>query len=412
MHIRHEGVLGKLMNWYSIFVILRDRVLPEAAAFDVFLDCSSEDACRYYLIDHGNKTICWLRRRTTSDLGVSDVCNVLHLRALLNEEYWTHAEYMPKDENHLASSRAELQATLASSMLDHMTSEGSTTPFTTEECNAYLLALEKAAESGFMIYLNWSIVHSRNVNLYGQSGTWPDRTTTAEGRQTLARPSSSETLKESSDIQHDSLENIWAGRITHTHHCRDLLTDSPDQPASTQHPVQPSSPHFISISLEGGNENAGRSNKQGHSVVGQCKTRIGRTAIPRDRHYLARATSHPYRSASSTGNASNKTTQSNHDEAFAKHPSSGTEAVIPRTKTIIKSNLPIDEVMQRLIEHGCHDVTNNLDLGSISQDPVACGGLGNVYLAKLQSGLEVAVKCLSTLRNLDTSDQSSKLLKV
>ncbi|KAG9126267.1 hypothetical protein FRC07_004155 [Ceratobasidium sp. 392] len=118
MYIRHDGVLDKLMSWYNVFVVLRDRVLPEAAAFDVFLDCSSEGTCRYYLIDHGNKTICWLRRRTTSDLGVSDVRNVLHLRALLNEEYWTHAEYMPKDENHLGSSRAELQAALASSMLE------------------------------------------------------------------------------------------------------------------------------------------------------------------------------------------------------------------------------------------------------------------------------------------------------
>ncbi|KAG8720556.1 hypothetical protein FRC09_009376 [Ceratobasidium sp. 395] len=157
MYIRHNGVLDQLMTWHSVFVTLRDQVLPEAEAFDVFLDCSSEGTCRYYLIDHASKTICWLRRRTTSDLGVSDVRNVLHLRALLNEEYWTHAEYMPKNENHLASARAELQAALASSMLDHMTSEGSTSPFTTEECNAYLLALDKAAESGHMIYLNWSI---------------------------------------------------------------------------------------------------------------------------------------------------------------------------------------------------------------------------------------------------------------
>ncbi|KAG8764064.1 hypothetical protein FRC12_008300 [Ceratobasidium sp. 428] len=157
MCIRHDGVLDQLMNWYGVYVILRDQVLPEAVAFDVFLDCSSEGTCRYYLIDHANKTICWLRRRTTADLGVSDVRNVLHLRALLNEEYWTHAEYMPKNENHLASARTELQAALASSMLDNLTSEGSTSPFTTEECDAYLLALDKAAQSGHMVYLNWSI---------------------------------------------------------------------------------------------------------------------------------------------------------------------------------------------------------------------------------------------------------------
>lgn len=37
--------------------------------------------------------------------------------ALLNEEYWTHLEYVPKDENHLGSARTELQGALASSML-------------------------------------------------------------------------------------------------------------------------------------------------------------------------------------------------------------------------------------------------------------------------------------------------------
>ncbi|QRV98025.1 WW domain protein [Ceratobasidium sp. AG-Ba] len=236
MYIRHENVLGEVMNWYNVFVTLRDHVLPEAAAFDVFLDCSSEGTCRYYLIDHANKTICWLRQRTTSDLGISDVRNVLHLRALLNEEYWTHAEYMPKDENHLGSSRAELQAALASSMLDHMTSEGSTSPFTTEECEAYLLALDKASSSGFMIYLNWSIarvmgllVHSRNVNLYGQYGARLDRTATVEGRRHPFRSSlylyRSRMLGGGPEIHLNRLENLWVDRIIYTHHWRALLRD-------------------------------------------------------------------------------------------------------------------------------------------------------------------------------------------
>ena len=240
MYIRHENVLDRLMEWHRTFVILRDRVLPDAAAFDVYLDCSGGNTCRYYLVDHANRTICWLRQRTTADLGISDVRNKLHLRALLYEEYWTHAEYMPKNENHLGATRAELEGAIASSMLDHMTSEGSTSPFTTEECKAYLLGLDKAAESGHMLYLNWSIarimgllVHSRNVNVYGQFGARLDRTATVEGRRHPPRGSGylyQSSLYGGGPVIHlNRLENLWVDRIIYTHHWRALLKDLNDE---------------------------------------------------------------------------------------------------------------------------------------------------------------------------------------
>ncbi|QRV98024.1 Ephrin type-A receptor 4 [Ceratobasidium sp. AG-Ba] len=61
-------------------------------------------------------------RRTNSydDNNAGDIPetrNLLHLRALLNEEYWTHAEYMPKGKDHLASYHARLQGALVNSML-------------------------------------------------------------------------------------------------------------------------------------------------------------------------------------------------------------------------------------------------------------------------------------------------------
>lgn len=240
MYLRHEGVLNQLMVWYGIFVVLRNHVKPDAVVFDVFLDCSGGNTCRYYLVDHGNKTICWLRQRTTADLGISDVRNMLHLRALLHEEYWTHVEYMPKDENHLGAARAQLQGALASCLLDHMTSEGSTSPFTKSECKAYLLALDKAAESGHMVYLNWSIarvmgllVHSRNVNLYGQYGARLDRTATVEGRRHPPRLaaflSRSGLLGGGPEIHLNRLENLWVDRIIYTHHWRALLKDLSDE---------------------------------------------------------------------------------------------------------------------------------------------------------------------------------------
>ncbi|KAG8716310.1 hypothetical protein FRC08_009617 [Ceratobasidium sp. 394] len=236
IYIRHPGQLGHIMEWYNVFVALRNHVLPGASAFDVYLDCNGRDTCRYYMIDHANKTVCWLRQRTTSEINISDVRSTMGLRALLNEEYWTHAEYMPKNENHLAATRAELQGSLAASLLDHMTSEGSTSPFTKAECESYLFALNKAAESGYMIHLNWSIarvmgllVHSRNVNLYGQYGARLDRTATVEDKRHPARSSSylyRNALLGGGPIIHlTRLENLWVDRIIYTHHWRALLHD-------------------------------------------------------------------------------------------------------------------------------------------------------------------------------------------
>lgn len=62
---------------------MRNHVLPSAATFDVFLDCNGRNTCRYYMIDHANKTICWLRQRSTSDIGLSDVRSTLGLRELV-----------------------------------------------------------------------------------------------------------------------------------------------------------------------------------------------------------------------------------------------------------------------------------------------------------------------------------------
>ncbi|KAH7329859.1 hypothetical protein B0J17DRAFT_679957 [Rhizoctonia solani] len=163
-YIRHPNQLTYIEEWYAVFRELRNRVLPSAATFDVFLDCDGRNTCRYYMIDHANRTICWLRERQTSDIGIADVRSVLGLRALLFEEYWTHLEF-------------------------HY-------PFTKTECKSYLFSLNQAAESGHMLFLNWSmltlsmtcearimglLVHNGNVDIYGQYGACLDRTATVDG---------------------------------------------------------------------------------------------------------------------------------------------------------------------------------------------------------------------------------------
>ncbi|KAG9085544.1 hypothetical protein FS749_004336 [Ceratobasidium sp. UAMH 11750] len=71
----------------------------------------------------------------------------------------------------------------------------------------------------------------------------------------------------------------------------------------------------------------------------------------------------------------------------------------------------VDEVIRCLVEHGCQDITGELDPSSISSDPIASGGSSNIHLGKLRDGTEVAIKSLFNLRSLDASNKSFKLLK-
>ncbi|QRV83989.1 Tyrosine kinase family catalytic domain protein [Ceratobasidium sp. AG-Ba] len=233
MCIERDSVLDLVMNWYSVFVTLRDRVLPDAAGFDVFLDCSNKGTCRYYMVDHTNATICWLSQRATFNLGVR---NVLERQELLEEEYWTHAEYMPKDDGHSGTSRPELKRLLASMAIDAATSSA-TAPLALEECLTYLKLLNDLVDSK-SVHANWLVarimgllgeefqvvlapkpqidlwlypVRSRNIQLRGQDGARLDCTVTAKGGLHLFRsPLYFDRIKLS------SLESRWAGRIAYT----------------------------------------------------------------------------------------------------------------------------------------------------------------------------------------------------
>ncbi|KAG8698679.1 hypothetical protein FRC08_005768, partial [Ceratobasidium sp. 394] len=75
----------------------------------------------------------------------------------------------------------------------------------------------------------------------------------------------------------------------------------------------------------------------------------------------------------------------------------------------ISSNTPPAEIIEHLTEHGCADLTSDLDPSSFSIQPVERGGFGFVYREKLRDGRQVAIKALRV--SLDADDEADKLPK-
>ncbi|KAG8789802.1 hypothetical protein FRC12_013182 [Ceratobasidium sp. 428] len=95
----------------------------------------------------------------------------------------------------------------------------------------------------------------------------------------------------------------------------------------------------------------------------------------------------------------------------ALYQSTPNTAPKPEITDTITSIMQMDEVIQHLIQHRCPEITKDLDLDSCSHRPIEWGGFSEVYLGKLHSGTEVAIKCSRKLQSLDRSGGSSEILK-
>ncbi|KAG8745584.1 hypothetical protein FRC12_014508 [Ceratobasidium sp. 428] len=76
---------------------------------------------------------------------------------------------------------------------------------------------------------------------------------------------------------------------------------------------------------------------------------------------------------------------------------------------LISRTMPLSEMVAHLENHGCSDITDQLDLASSSTYPLFTGGFGNIYKAHLKTGTEVAVKTIRM--RVDHADESTKHLK-
>lgn len=51
-------------------------------------------------------------------------------------------------------------------------------------------------------------------------------------------------------------------------------------------------------------------------------------------------------------------------------------------------------IISQLVQHGCQDITQELNLSSCTKHPVSTGGFGDIYRGKLKDGSLVAIKCM------------------
>ncbi|CAE6383425.1 unnamed protein product [Rhizoctonia solani] len=77
------------------------------------------------------------------------------------------------------------------------------------------------------------------------------------------------------------------------------------------------------------------------------------------------------------------------------------------TRTTIEHTLPLPTIIERLVDHGCLDVTSRLT--GLHEHSRWSGKMSDVYQARLLDGTPVAVKCLREFRN--SENQPDKILK-
>ncbi|KAG9105265.1 hypothetical protein FRC07_009442, partial [Ceratobasidium sp. 392] len=78
-------------------------------------------------------------------------------------------------------------------------------------------------------------------------------------------------------------------------------------------------------------------------------------------------------------------------------------------EVLISRIMSTSEVVTHLVDHGCKDITDQLDLTSCSDYPVSNGGFGDVYKVNLRDGAQVAVKTMRV--QVNSTSEGTKHLK-
>ncbi|KAG8724899.1 hypothetical protein FRC09_012311 [Ceratobasidium sp. 395] len=76
---------------------------------------------------------------------------------------------------------------------------------------------------------------------------------------------------------------------------------------------------------------------------------------------------------------------------------------------MLSSDMSISDIITSLGQHGCRDLSQQLDISSCSIRPIARGGFSDIYFGKLYDGTPVAIKTIFMLN--DDQDQEHEDLK-
>ncbi|KDN51639.1 hypothetical protein RSAG8_00185, partial [Rhizoctonia solani AG-8 WAC10335] len=241
-YIRMPAILSRIEIYYTqISRVLRSLDSTELmlSTMDIYIDptCDPQTGQKigaYYLVDHCRHSIAFLRQVDTRGVGLPDVRSTIHLERVLRGEYWTHCEYMPRSDIDHAGSARKLQGQLASLMIDNISSEGSTSPFTPKECKYYLKAVNPSTNEPQ--FLNWSVarvssllIQSQIINLHGEQWARADRTMVVTGQRPPARTALylqlSRYMFDCPATHLNRLEHAWTDRIIYSHHWKKLLSE-------------------------------------------------------------------------------------------------------------------------------------------------------------------------------------------
>ncbi|QRV88611.1 Tyrosine kinase catalytic domain protein [Ceratobasidium sp. AG-Ba] len=83
-------------------------------------------------------------------------------------------------------------------------------------------------------------------------------------------------------------------------------------------------------------------------------------------------------------------------------------AHLPRDTAISKA-MPMFDVISLLVQHGCTDVTQALDLSECDEYPISGGGFGDVFRGRSKDGTSIAIKCMKIIARPDSIEQQRQM---
>ncbi|CAE6386212.1 unnamed protein product, partial [Rhizoctonia solani] len=90
-------------------------------------------------------------------------------------------------------------------------------------------------------------------------------------------------------------------------------------------------------------------------------------------------------------------------------PHCSDDSAIASVVNTISGAMSCDDILAQLSDHGCKNVTDQLDPTKCSQYPVAGGSFGDVFSGSLQGGDPIAIKCLRIMVGVDDTEGRRQL---